>query len=77
MKLGLFDTFLHEEQQFIPKKFQRWCPFEGRANNGRPIQPIWPKGLDWPVVVSLALKRTPFLELLGYKLLFYMQKGIK
>ena len=31
---SLFDTFLDVEQEFIPKKFQKLCPFKGR-----PIQP--------------------------------------
>ena len=64
---SLFDTFLDVEQEFIPKKFQKLCPFKGRANQGLPIQPIWAEGLNWPALVSPALKRTQFLELFGYK----------
>ena len=74
---GFFEAFLHVEEEFIPKNFFVSCPFEGRANNGRPIQPFCPNGLDWPAVVSPALKRTRCEKHFGYKFFFYMQKGFK
>ena len=74
---AFFGTFLHVEQEFIPKKSVASCPLEGRANQGRPIQPFCPNGLDWPAMVSPALQRTWSHRFLGYILLFYMQKGPK
>ena len=74
---GFFETFLHVEEEFIAKKFFASCPFKGRANHCRPIQAICPNGLDWPVLVSLALKRTWWKNFFGYFLLFYRPKGFK
>ena len=67
---GVFEAFLHVEEEYIPKIFFVSCPFEGRANHGRPIQPFCPNGLDWPAVVSLALKRTQYKTFFGYKFFF-------
>ena len=69
---GFFEAFLHVEEEYIPKNFFVSCPFEGRANHSRPIQPIWAERLDWPAVVSLALKRTRYKKFFGYKFFFYM-----
>ena len=69
---GFFEAFLHVEEEYIPKNFFVSCPFEGRANHGRPIQPFCPNGLDWPAVVSPALKRTRYKKFFGYKFFFYM-----
>ena len=55
---AFFGTFLHVEQEYIPQKSVASCPLEGRANHGRPIQPIWAEWLDWPALVSPALQRT-------------------
>ena len=69
---GFFEAFLHVEEEFIPKNFFVSCPFEGRANHSRPIQPIWAERLDWPAVVSPALKRTRYKKKIGYIFFFYM-----
>ena len=71
-KDGFSESFLHVEKQFIPKKIFASWPLEGRANQCRPKQPIWAEGLDWPALVSPALKRTRWKNIFGYKFFFYM-----
>ena len=61
----------------LPYTHPNYGFFEAFLHVEEEFIPIWAERLDWPAVVSPALKRTRCEKKFVYKLFFYMQKGFK